>query len=419
MRATLEIKMKDRLFIRLLADQESVEWGLINSQETTVKFLERGNLLLDDIVALAEMAEVNPVTLLLPAEKVRGFKVEAPTRNRKHLEKAVPFLLEEQVIEAVESQHFALGGFDANDFLTVNVVSKKYLNDLLSRLSEAGVELDEVYADAASLPVFDDSWSMLDSEPALIRQDADTFWSAPKNMVNDLLAWNLNELIEEEQSITQAIRVFSTNESTNNIQSVPGLAVQPMPIDDELTWLASQDLGNSINLLQQEFASTKKSNSDNSQWKLPLIAASFLFLAALVYLVSDLFILNSEKNTYQQQALAEVQKLSPSASENNLQSKITEIGRLYTKATSGSGNVDSFMSLLNKAYIEVNPQELRLEQLDFNAKQGALNLDVRAQSYQQLTSTQQRLEQSGLKVEMKNARDNNGSWTTRLVVKVN
>lgn len=411
--------MKDRLFIRLLADQESVEWGLINSQESTVNFLDRGNLLLDDIVALAEMASNNPVTLLLPAEKVRNFKVDAPTRNRKHLEKAVPYLLEEQVIESVDSQHFALGNVDSNNCLTVNVVSKKYLANLLDRFSASGVEIDEVFTDASVLPVFDDSWTMLDTEPALVRQDADTFWSAPQAMVNDLLAWNVNELIEEEQSITQAIRVFSVKEQATQVQSVAGLAVQPMPIDDELVWLASQDTSKSINLLQQEFATTKKSATDSGRWKLPMLAASVLLISGLAYFISDLFILNNEKSYFEQQALAEVQKLSPNTDEGKLQSKITEINRLYSKASGGSGNLTGFVALLDKVYRKIKPQELKLEQLDFNAKQGTLNLDVKAKEYQLLTSTQQQLEKEGLKVEMRNARENNGNWTTRLVVKVN
>ncbi|NVJ64854.1 MAG: general secretion pathway protein GspL [Gammaproteobacteria bacterium] len=411
--------MKDRLFIRLMADNESVEWGLINTQESTVTFLDRGNLLLDDIVALAEMAEANPVTMLIPSHKVRSFAIDAPTKNRKHLEKAVPYLLEEQVIESVETQHFAIGDVNAANQLSVNVVSKQYLTGLLNQLSEAGVEVDELYADAASLPVFDDAWSMLDSEVALVRQDANSFWAASKDMLADMLKWNLSELAQEEQTLTQAIRVFTTNQEQSGLDSVPGLAVQFMPIDDELEWLASQNRENSINLLQQAYTSNKKSNTDMSQWKLPLIAASVLLISGLVYLGSELFILKKERDEYRQQALMEVQKLSPNIDDSRLDSKIVEINNLYRKAAGGSGQVSGLISLMDMVYDKLDPNQVKLEQLDFNSKQGTMNLDVRAQNYQVLTAAQQQLEQSGLNVEMRNARDNNGSWTTRLVVKVN
>ncbi len=411
--------MRDRLFIRLKADQESVEWGLINSQDSTADFLDRGSLLVADIVALAEMAQSNPVTMIIPSEKVRSFKVDPPTKNRKHLEKAVPFLLEEQVIESVESQHFALGDFDSDALLSVNVVSKKFLTDLLATLKDAGIEPDELLADAACLPVFDDAWTMLDSEPVLVRQDKDTFWSAPQSMTKELLSWNLSNVFEEEQSLTQAMRVFSAKDKTLNIESVAGLALQPMPIDDELLWLASQDTDAGINLLQQSYTPTKKSSSDLSQWKLPMMAASFFLVAALVYLISDIFILKSERDAYRQQALMEVQKISPNITEERLDSKIYEISNTYRKASGGNGKVSGFVTLLDKVYSQINPQQVKLEQMDYNSTQGNLNLDVRATDYQQLTSTQQALEKSGLNVEMRNARDNDGSWTTRLVVKVN
>ncbi|MRX28224.1 general secretion pathway protein GspL [Kangiella sp. HZ709] len=417
--ATSEIEMKDRLFIRLLPDHESVEWGLINSQEATTNFLERGNLLLNDIVALADMAEELPVTVLIPAEKIRSFKVNAPTKNRKQLQKAVPYLLEELVIESVETQHFALGEIDGDNQLSINVISKAYLSDLLDRFKNAGVEPDELIPDAASLPVFEDAWSMLDSDPALVRQDNDTFWSAPQDMAKDLLQWNLNQAIEEEQSISQALRVFSDKETPINLNSVAGLAVQPMPIEDELLWLASQDRSNGINLLQQDFSPTKKSNNTIGVWRLPLIAASVLAVVGLSYLVSDIIVLKSERDAYQNQALQEVRKISPNIDEQKLDSKINEIGRLYKKAAGSTGQVAGLTSLLDKVYTTIDPAQLRLEQIDYNSKQGTLNLDVIADNYQQLTSTQERLEANGLKAEMRNAKDNGGSWTTRLVVKVN
>ncbi len=411
--------MKDRLFIRLLSDQESVEWGLVNSEESTTKFLDRGNLLLDDLIALAEMAEVNPVTMLIPAQQVRSFNIDAPTKNRKHLEKAVPYLLEEQIIESVDSQHFAIADVDSANKVAVNVISKKYLSDLLARLTEAGVEVDEIYADAASLPVFDDAWSMLDSEVPLIRQGANEFWSASKDVLADLLKWNLSEAAQDEQTLTQAVRVFSTKQDASGLDGVPGLAIQLMPIEDELEWLASQERSQSINLLQQEYSSNKKSNTDMSQWKLPLMAASVLVISGFIYLGSELFILKTERDEYRQQALTEVQKLSPNIDDSRLDSKIVEISNLYRKAAGGSGKVNGLINLMDKVYGKIDSNQVKLEQLDFNSKQGTMNLDVRAQNYSVLTAAQQQLEQSGLNVEMRNARDNNGSWTTRLVVKVN
>lgn len=53
--------MKDRLFIRLKSDEESLEWGLMTHEESVPKFSEQGELLLDDMIALAEQAAQNEV----------------------------------------------------------------------------------------------------------------------------------------------------------------------------------------------------------------------------------------------------------------------------------------------------------------------------------------------------------------------
>ncbi|WP_251358890.1 type II secretion system protein GspL [Kangiella sp. TOML190] len=410
--------MKDSLLIRLAADQESVEWGLINQQEATPKFLERGNLLLDDLVALAEVAADNPVVVLVPAEKVRNFEVEAPTKNRKHLEKAIPYVLEEQIIENVESQHFAIGAVQTNSKVTVNVISKQYLQNLLEKFAQAEIEPDRMMADAAALPVFDDAWSLLDGEPVLVRQDMSTFWSADKSMVADLLQWNLNEKIEQEQVISQAIRVFSASEQAISLETLSGIAVQPMPLDDELLWLAGQNLTDSINLLQQEFTPNKKSSAGLGVWKLPLIAASVALIVGAVYFFSQVFTLNSEKQYYTEMAMAEVKKISPNINEDRLNSKIIEINGLYRNLGS-AGQSAGFVNLLDKVYKKLDPTKVKLEQLEYNAKLGTLNLDVRAKDYQVLTASQQELEQSGLQVDMKNARENGANWNTRLVIKLN
>ncbi len=409
--------MKGRLLIRLLADQEAVQWGLLNEQEATPSFLERGDLLLNDIVALAEMAVTSPVTVLIPAEKIRSFVIDAPTKNSKHLEKAIPYLLEEQIIESVDSQHFAFGEVDSNSKVTVNVIAKDYLESLLAKLQEADIEPDVMLADAACLPVFDDAWSLLDGNPVLVRQDLNNFWSAQSELVADLLNWNLNESFEETQAISQAVRLFSAQEVPLNLESMPGLAVQQVPLDDELLWLAGQPLDKTINLLQQQYTPSKKTSVSATTWKLPLIAASVAAVLGLIYFTSNLFILNQERNHYRQLALTEVRKLSPNLDEERLDSKMIEIANNYRKVAAGSGQTGGFMNLLDQVYNQLNPRQVQLEQMEYIAKQSVLNLDVAAKDYQILTAVQQKLEQAGLKVDMRNARDNQGSWTTRLVVK--
>ena len=124
--------MKEQLFIRVGSDEKSLQWGTIsNLEDSDTSFTESGALLVEDIETLGEIVNEQQVIVMLPAHRVKCFNVDAPTKNRKHLEKAVPYQLEEQILDNVDSQHFALGSFDAQDRLAVNVVDKEYLKQTL------------------------------------------------------------------------------------------------------------------------------------------------------------------------------------------------------------------------------------------------------------------------------------------------
>lgn len=406
-----------RLVIRIQADLQSLEWGVINPQDSNPKFLERGDLLLADVAALAELATEHSVRLLLPAQQVRHFFVEAPTKNRKHLEKAAPYLLEEQIIENVETQHFALGKIDSGNQLAVNVISKSYFSDLLDALKTADIIPDECFVDASCLPEFDDAWTLLNSEPVLVKESHGNFWSSESSMLTDILQWNLTEQAEKESKVSQAIRVFSENQKSLDLSHVAGLAAQPMALDDEFLWLASQDNSSSINLLQQAFEQEHKSKQGLGAWKLPFIAAVFMAVIGLGYFGSQYYIAVQNKNFYQDLALQEIQKINSNVTEDNLLTKIQELNNKAARSANGSNKAPSFIGLLNKVYAVLSPAQIKLQQLEYQAKTGNLNLDVEASNYQLLTKAQQDLEAARLKVEMKNARDNDGRWSTRLIIK--
>ncbi|MBV34790.1 MAG: general secretion pathway protein GspL [Rickettsiales bacterium] len=403
--------MKERLFIRFTSDEKSLQWGiLLASSEKQASFEQEGELLLEDVETLAEVITEQQIVLMIPAHRVKCFNVQAPTKNRKHLEKAIPYQLEEQVLDSVDSQHFALGAFDEQDRLAVNVIDKNYFSELVALLKDAGIEPDYVVSEAACLPSYKDAWTALVEEQVLVRQEHNNFWSADQGLVEQLLKL---ELQTDELSVTQAIRIYTTESSQIDLETIPGLATQKDSVDNAFLFLATNFDDKAINLLQQEFASQKKTQRNYGVWKLPAISASILILLGIIFTVSHIIHLNKQLSVVEEQTLAETKKLYPSLP---LTTAVIQINNSYRNIGGDSGSSVSFAGLMEQSVTSMDTKSIKFSQIEYIASRGQLSLDVTAESYDVLTKSQRNLEAAGLKVDMRNASENGGVWTARITV---
>lgn len=404
--------MKNQLFIRISSDEKSLQWGTLSGAEDSTEsgFVERGDLLIEDVETLAETLEESQVILMLPAHRVKCFNVEAPTKNRKHLEKAIPYQLEEQILDNVDNQHFALGAFNADSLLAVNVVSKEYLSELLTTFKEVGIEPDVVVSEAVCVPYFEDSWTAVIDEQILVRQQENVFWSSDRTLIKDLLQL---ELQADELKVTQAIRIYSYDDEELSLASVAGLATQPETIDDVFLCLAENFDDNSVNILQQDFASQKKSQHNYGMWKLPAIAASILAVVGLIYLVSHIIDLNKRLSSVEQQTLAQTQKVYPNLP---LKTAKIQVNNSYHDIGGSEGSGVNFTGLMEKSVLAMKTENIQFSQMEYLASRGQLSFDVTADSYEVLTQSQRNLEGAGLEVDMRNASENGGIWTARISV---
>lgn len=406
--------MKEKLFIRINSDEKSLEWGCLSQSENgQATFSERGRLLMEDLEVLGEAVSEQQIILMLPAHRVKCFNESAPTKNRKHLEKAIPYQLEEQILDNVDSQHFALGSFDSKERLAINVIDKSYLGDTLALFKDAGIEPDVVVSEAACLPHFDDAWSVLIEDQVLVRQENNLFWSADKSLVEELLKL---ELQSNELAVTQAVRVYAAEGEQLNLADVPGLATQPQQVNDSFLFLADSFGNDTINLLQQGFSSQKKTKKNYGVWKLPAIAAVTLVVLGLSYLISNIVHLNKQQALLEERTLAETKKLYPTLP---LTTARVQINNSYRNIGGETGSGVSFAGLVDKSIKAMDTKNIEFTQMEYIASRGQLSMDVSAESYDVLTRSQRSLESSGLEVSMRNASENGGVWTARITVGLN
>lgn len=160
--------MPETLLIRF-AEQpaDGVDWVRLGETGRPLGAARRGEL----TDAAAEAAG-RRVVVLVPAADVLLAQAAVPTANRQRARKAVPFALEEQLAEDVDTQHFALGSRSADGQWPVAVVARARMDDWLTRLHGVGILPDRIYPEALAVPLLPGTGSLLLEADRILLRDA-------------------------------------------------------------------------------------------------------------------------------------------------------------------------------------------------------------------------------------------------------
>jgi len=155
--------MSDILCIRFREAQLSplspLAWVLLSPQG---ELLQSGHCLLQQL-----NDDVPPkngprkTTLIAPNESLLLTKIAVPEAQRRHLKQILPFIVEEQIIDPVESMHLAVPSLVMGEQLLVGCVKKDQLSHWLALFKEIDIEPDQLFSDVMCLPKRDSSWHIL------------------------------------------------------------------------------------------------------------------------------------------------------------------------------------------------------------------------------------------------------------------
>ena len=103
---------------------------------------------------------------------------------------------------------------------------------------------------------------------------------------------------------------------------------------------------------------------------------------------------------------------------NDVNTGLMQVSNRFSTLGGDAASTNSFMLLLDKSLAAINPQLIKVSQLEYLSSQAQLSFDVEASDYAILTAAQNKLESSGVQVEMRNASENGGVWSARIAVGV-
>ena len=135
----------DTLLLRWIDDQHA-DWHLAGVSG-------RGSL-----ADAAPLARGRRVLLLVPGESVLLAQAAMPSRRPAEIARALPYALEEWLLEPPETQHFAWQHSASG--VAAAVVARDVMEHWLARLGEAGIEPDLLLPDTLALPWAAGRWSL-------------------------------------------------------------------------------------------------------------------------------------------------------------------------------------------------------------------------------------------------------------------
>src|SRR5699024_9416755 len=113
------------------------------------------------------------VVLLVPGTDVLLWKANVPGVRGQKLRQALPYSLEDDVAQDVDSLHFAMGGTTDEGERNVAVAARQLMDEWLNPLREHGIEPDAIYPEMFGVPEPSDEnpgWTiLLDDELILAR----------------------------------------------------------------------------------------------------------------------------------------------------------------------------------------------------------------------------------------------------------
>lgn len=99
--------------------------------------------------------------LVAPSEAITLHRVPLPGRNRALWARAVPYALEDQLIDDIETVHFAMASVPDGERLPVATLGHAVLRGWLETCAQAGLTPTAVIPDVLLLPWQDGDWSVL------------------------------------------------------------------------------------------------------------------------------------------------------------------------------------------------------------------------------------------------------------------
>lgn len=397
------------LFIRLDKDSEHIVWQLVERGQPVGPV---GTGRIEDVFHIANHAHV---VAIVPSEEIFITQVSLPGKNRNKLLKAVPYAVEDQLVDDIDHLHFALSDRAVDGQYTVAVVDEKLLEQWRTGLTSAGIRVEALLPDVLTLP--QQGWNvLLESDRALVRTPHSQFAADIETL--PVLLTNLIDEAGEQKP--QEIVVYDCGRA-NHVATLQALLPE-LPIQARscgggvLSLLASgYDARHSLNLLQGDYSVDRDFKKVFRAWTTAGLLFAIWFAWQIIITGIDYYRFYKRSTALATQLTQLHKSAFPNSKKPDGISERADMERrlkdLRRQQGAGAGALSEI--LVQAAPVLKEFQDLNLKSLRY--QDGKLEIELNLKNTSQIDNLKQRLtQQTGWQVDVQSASTKGDSTEVRL-----
>ncbi|MBK8750445.1 MAG: type II secretion system protein GspL [Candidatus Competibacteraceae bacterium] len=374
-------------------------------------------LLPDGTVQHGTLTELVPhvigarLLLIAPGERLTLHRVPLPSRKRSTWARAVPYALEDQVAEDIETLHFALGIAPDGDRLPVAVVAHDTLREWLEACTQAGLMPAAVIPEPLLLPWQEGDWSvLLEQRRAVVRTGRWEGFATER----DLLELLLNQaLAEAGDAKPQRLRVWGSPPPELAEAGLEAVVEDTLPEPLRL-FAAGYPPIPALNLLQGPYSRQAHWGRRLRHWRVAAVLAGSWLLVQGIAQIHQYWSLQRELVTLRTEMEQVFKDAVPSAT-RIVNPKVQLESRLRELRPSGSSGGALFELLQRGGQPLADFPAVMLR--GFNYRDGQLDLDLEGGNPAVLDQLRQQLnQQTGVQVEMRTTQ-REGQMDSKVILK--
>lgn len=360
--------MKKRIIL-FLHNSELGSW-IVFSDNTIIQSSQKSPL---DTLTFSKNEDIECI-VIVPAQDVLLTQVLMPKLGRDRLLQALPFAMEEQLIDDVENLHFAIGPYLTDSF-PVAVVAKQKMALWVETLKKINLKPAAIFPLNFVLPYEENHWV------------ANTYDHISTVRTGKFSGFGCDE---------SNLEVLLDTQKKENITIVRSTDSEIKLLENNFTFI---DDSPPINLLQGDFRGKRKSSQTKNIWKMAgILTAVFVGLLFLSNAIS-FFILYRQENMIQNNIIKIYKRNFPKATEmvsprSKMEQKLKKVVTDQSK-----NNFLILLGLIGKSLSET--KGIYFQHLEFHESQ--LTLELSASSFDDLDAFTKSLTNQGLSVNRQNA----------------
>lgn len=398
-------------------------WALLDPYGA---LLEEGEHLLFELRERIEIEESIRVVILVSGERVLTTEIDVAPRHARHLKKALPFMVEEQLAEDIDDVHLALppnAGVGKNH---ISVVSHQELIHWLELLYSVDLEPYLIAPEFLFLPNPQaDLRILFDADRALIQYDQyagtvverdnlDVYLQLYSQSVNKQEGLHFSLMAsDDDEKGKLALAEFSDTLRQGGPESVVNTQIYRESVFSVLAVMAIKSIDTALNLLQGGYQVRTESQQTYRKWRpVAAVVALFVVCELALFMGSGLWF-QSRASDVKAESVSLYRQLFPT--ERRVVNPKLQF-QSHLNESQSFGYSKQFLGLLEIVASDWPDEEMRLQNLRFDAYEGGLLLEVDANTIDQLETYKSALARNGVQVELLSAVEEDNGVTGRLQV---